>query len=206
MGTAWEDPIRRTGRLTIFPGSSMTSGVWAGVIATAISEFNRISASQTLGVTLSQSTTPPDPSGVGGADVQIEAVRDTIKFKTFGQEISVTVNPKGLQGDTKQVKTVFGAVQRIAKAFIVLPADPQINANPPRAVGDGVKLVILVHELVHACGLSNSDHNPDDLFGGVPQARAGNTPPEDKIEFNNNRRMPPLLLSDETARRIRAIW
>ena len=91
-------------------------------------------------------------------------------------------------------------------AFIVVPATPQINANPPRAVGDGVMLFIAVHELIHACGLSNGDHNPDDLFSGFPQARAGNKRQDDKLEVNQQKRLPPLFLTTKTAGVIRALW
>jgi len=91
-------------------------------------------------------------------------------------------------------------------AFIVVPATPQINANPPRAVGDGVMLFIAVHELIHACGLSNGDHNPDDLFSGFPQARAGNKRQDDKLEVNQQKRLPPLFLTTKTAGVIQALW
>lgn len=202
MGTPWQDPIRSGKRLTVFPGSSVTGGAWTGVFASALKEFNLLS----VGVTLSQSATPPDPSGVGGADVQVEAGSGSVKFSTFGQQILVPVSGNGLEGSTQQVKLAFGAVQRIAKAFIVVPATPQINANPPRGVGDGVKLVILVHELIHACGLSNSDHNPDDLFSGFPQAREGKTPQDDKIEVNQQKRLPPLFLMAKTSGLIKALW
>ena len=69
-----------------------------------------------------------------------------------------------------------------------------------------MKLVIVVHEMVHACGLSNSDHNSDDLFSGFPQARAGTTPQDDKIEVNQQRRLPPLFLTAKTAGVIRSVW
>ena len=205
MATPWEDRVRKTGRLTLFPGSSVTGGAWAGVFTSAITEFNRLAAGNNLGVTLSQASAPPDPNGVGGADVQVEAGNGSVTFSVFGQQTSVAVNGTGLEGNTQQVKLVFGTTQRIAKAFVVVPATPQINA-PPRGVGDGVKLVILVHEFVHACGLSNADHNANDLFSGFPQARAGSTPSDDKVEVNQQRRLPPLFLTAQTAGVIRGVW
>jgi hypothetical protein len=206
MATPWEDPIKKTKTLTVFPGSSVSGGAWAGVFASALQEFNKLSQANQLGVTLTQAATAPDPSGVGGADVQFEAGNGAVSFTTFGQSISVTVNGNSLGGDTQQVKLVFGSVERIAKAFIVVPATPQVNANPPRGVGDGVKLVIAVHELIHACGLSNGDHNSDDLFNGFPQVRAGSKPQDDKIEVNQNKRLPPLFLSAKTVGLIQANW
>jgi hypothetical protein len=206
MATPWDDPIKKNKALTVFPGASVTGGAWASVFASAIQEFNKLSKAHKLGVTLSQGTTVPNPSGVGGSDVQFEAGNGSVTFTSFGQSISVTVNGNGLTGDTQQVKLVFGSVQKIAKAFIVVPATPQVNANPPRDVGDGVKLVMAVHELIHACGLSNADHNPDDLFNGFPQVRAGSKPQDDKIEVNQNKRLPPLFLSAKTIGVIQANW
>ena len=184
----------------------MGSGAWAGIAANAIREFNSLLTRHSLGVTLGAVTTPPDPSGVGGADVRIEAGNGTVDFTTFGQQVSVAISGTGLSGETRQVKIVLGGIERIAKAFIVVPATPTINANPPRAVGDPVKLIILVHELLHACGLSNGDHNQDDLFAGFPQARSGSRPADDRIEVNQQRRLPPMFLTPATAGKVKALW
>ena len=106
MATPWDDPIKKTKTLTVFPGSSVSGGSWASVFASAIQEFNNLSNTHKLGVSLSQSATAPDPSGVGGADVQFEAGNGTVNFTSFGQTISVTVNGDALGGDTQQVKLV----------------------------------------------------------------------------------------------------
>ncbi|MGI8989212.1 MAG: hypothetical protein ACR2I2_06470 [Bryobacteraceae bacterium] len=206
MATPWEDPIKNAKRLTVFAGTSVTGGIWAAAFTNALKEFNLLSAANNFGVTLSQSATKPDPSGVGGADVQFESGDGTVDFISFGQKISVTVPGTAVQGDTKLVKTMFGQVQRVAKAFIVVPATPQADTSPPRVVGDGVKLVIAVHELIHACGLSDSDHNPDDLFFGFPQLRAGAKPADDKVEVNHAKRLPPLFLTSKTVSVIQATW
>lgn len=206
MATPWEDPIKASKSLSIFAGSSVTGGAWAKVFTDAIAQFNSLSAANSLGVTFTQASSAPDPSGVGGADVQFEAASGTVSFMSFGQQISVTTDGKSLRGDTKQVKTVFGNTVRIAKAFIVVPATPQVDALPVRGVGDGVKLVIAVHELIHALGLSNADHSPDDLFHGSPQPRAGAKPEDDKLEVNGPRRLPPLFLASKTIAAIQTNW
>jgi len=205
MATAWEDSVKGTKKLTVFAGSSVTGGPWASVFALALKEFNALSATHSFGVTLSASTTAPDNNG-GGADVQFEAANGSISFQSFGATVSVVANGNGLSGDTQQVISVLGTKRQILKAFIVVPATPQINANPPRAVGDGVKLVIAVHELLHAAGLANADHNPNDLFNGFPQARAGSKPADDKIEVNQQKLVPPLFLTAQTAAKLKAVW
>ena len=206
MATPWEDPIKASKSLSIFAGSSVSGGAWAKVFTDAIAQFNSLSTANSLGVTFKLASAAPDPSGVGGADVQFEAASGTVSFVSFGQQISVNANGTSLSGDTKQVMTVFGNTKRIAKAINVVPATPQVNANPVRDVGDGVKLVIAVHELIHAVGLSNADHSPDDLFNGFPQVRAGSKPEDDKIEVNGPKRLPPLFLAKKTIAAIQNNW
>jgi hypothetical protein len=36
MATPWDDPIKKTKTLTVFPGSSVSGGSWASVFASAI--------------------------------------------------------------------------------------------------------------------------------------------------------------------------
>jgi hypothetical protein len=190
VATPWDDAIKNGKVLTVFADASITTGAWRKTFPSAIDEFNKLSKANKLGVTLQQGPTPPDPSGVGGADVRVSAVGGA-----------------GLEGDTKLAITVLGATQRIGKAFTTLPGTPKINTpNGSRDVGDGVKLVILVHEFVHACGLTNAEHSPDDLFLGVPRVQLGNTPADDKIEVSGGKLLPPLFLSAKTVSAIQSNW
>jgi hypothetical protein len=190
VATPWDDAIKNGKVLTVFADANITSGVWSKIFPSAISEFNRLSQANSLGVTLQQGASPPDPSGVGGADVRVSAGGGS-----------------SLSGDTKLAITVLGATQRIGKAFITVPGTPKINTpTSNRDVGDGVKLVIMVHEFVHACGLTNADHSPDDLFFGFPQARVGKTPADDKIEVSGGKLLPPLFLSGKTVSVIQNNW
>jgi hypothetical protein len=98
----------------------------------------------------------------------------------------------------------------IEKAFIFLPAQPRVNTpRGVRAVGENVMKVIAVHELVHACGLENSDHALDDLFQANPQVDPGTTAAQDRVRIQHGRRtryMPPLVLGGGTIRSIRTLW
>jgi hypothetical protein len=98
----------------------------------------------------------------------------------------------------------------LEKVFVFLPATPLIlTPRGRRPVGPGVKLVILVHELVHACGLTDDEHGTADLFHGTPQVDYGHTPADDRVWVTvgkNRIVMPPLRLSGETAGRIRKLW
>ena len=206
MATPWEDPIKNRGTLSVFAGASITGGAWATVFASAITEFNRLSKAGSFGVTLVTSSTPPDPQNSSGADVQFESGNGNVTFTSFGQKISVSINGKSTVGNTQQVKIVFGTTQKISKAFVVVPSTPQTDSTPQRLVGPGVMLFIAVHELIHVAGLSNSDHNSDDLFAGFPQLRTGSKPADDTVEVNNQKRMPPLSLTDKTNKLIQANW
>jgi hypothetical protein len=69
--------------------------------------------------------------------------------------------------------------------------------------------VIAVHEMFHACGLDDRDHNSDDLFQGNPQVGEGGSPANDKIQIPGKDRrhwMPPLVLSAGTAGKVRRLW
>ena len=103
---------------------------------------------------------------------------------------------------------------------MIFPSASSMAANSverQRPVGDGVKLFIAVHELIHACGLGQGDHSPDsspDFFIPQPQPSPGNTPSKDKLRIRLQpfRALPddppaqPLFLTQRTADMIRSIW
>jgi len=85
-----------------------------------------------------------------------------------------------------------------------------------REVGHGIKVFIAAHELIHVCGLDNSDHTkygPDaDLFIEQPQPFSGafNKPDDDKLMLHNSAQSqvtsPPIFLKKAIADRIRDNW
>lgn len=209
MPTPWEDAIKKTKRLSVFAASGVAGGVWKSVFPSAIAEFNKLSAAQSLGVTLTVATAPPDPDGPGGADVQFQTASGKAAFTSFGQPSSLTIDGDAVHGHTQIIKTVFGTIERVAKAFIFVPSTPRVGGKGSRVVGDPVKLLIAVHELVHACGLSNGDHSKlsdPDLFIGIPSLSAGSDPANDKVDVGQRTLMPPLALSGATVSLIKQNW
>ena len=109
----------------------------------------------------------------------------------------------------------------MAKAVIYVPANPMgPDGGKLRAVGDPIKLVIAVHELIHACGLiDDKEHSVDDVFCW-PQLRMGEKASEDRVgtlgeeyTFGNPPRighrtveMPPVFLKNETIQKIQKLW
>jgi hypothetical protein len=98
----------------------------------------------------------------------------------------------------------------IEKAAVFLPSQPQVNTpNGLRAVGPNVMKLIAIHELVHACGLTNNEHSPNDLFQANPQVDHGDMAAGDKVTIQAGGKvswMPPFVLSGPTANHIRRLW
>ena len=67
--------------------------------------------------------------------------------------------------------------------------------------------LIAAHELLHACGLENSEHTSDDLFQGTPRVDAGDTPKGDRVLIGTGPKlMPPLVLGGSTAKNMKELW
>jgi len=157
-----------------------------------------------LGVTYVQTRDPP--TDAGGADISIATGNGSVTFNYSGTH-TTTVNGRALQGSTLLVSRSGRPVE---KAFMFLPDQPMINTpRGQRPTGGGVMKVIALHELIHGCGLHNSDHTPDDVFNGFPSADPGRTAAQDRIQITVGGRylfMPPVIFSSATARKITALW
>lgn len=224
MATPWEDNIKNTRQLTVFPTALLSRSIWGPIFKAAIVEFNQLAVTKKLGVSLVETATPPDPDGDGGANIQCDIGNGTAKFKVLGEEKSVPFSGSGIHGMTQTVKRVFGKnPARMFKCFIFVPANPTIvppsvkGPARPRVVGDGVKLFVFVHEFVHAAGsLENREHSTEsdpDVFLGIPQASptvdADVDPKKDKVRvgaFPNFTRLPPITLSARTVGLIQPNW
>jgi hypothetical protein len=198
MATPWISSTQQQGKLSVLVGASMT-GAWAGVFRHALSEFNALARRQGLGVTLVT-------AGSGEADVTVATASGQISVSYGGAQRSEAFDGRRLHGAT----LLFSRDGAIEKAFVFLPSQPQVNTpRGVRPVGANVLKVIAVHELVHACGLENSDHSTDDLFQGNPQVDPGSTAAGDKVRIEDGGRMrwmPPLILSGSTAQKLRQLW
>lgn len=197
MAIPWQDPIREGGTLRVYAADSVARGPWRTVVTEAMREFNRLSGAHALGVRLERAASADD------AHVEVETANGTIQRTVAGAEIRRSFSGQGLHGYTALAHR-GGAVER---AVVFLPSMPQTNTpRGQRNVGDPVKLVIAVHEFVHACGLTNDDHATNDLFAGYPSVDAGSRPADDKVQTSHAVRMPPLVLSAPTIEKIRQVW
>jgi len=213
----WQEHIRQAGELTIFAGSSVTGSSWAGVFKDAIIEFNKLSARHGLGVTFRRVADKPTPAQLG-ANVQFEAINGTVTFSSFVGPVDVTLDGSDIGGFTAGVQSGRPGNLGEGQSFVCVPIAPQGLAGPVgqqkrRDVGDKAKLAIAVNELVHACGLSNSDHTQEsdpDLFVARPQFLPDNDDAaKDKLEVGR-KKVPDekgdLFLAAQTVNKLKAFW
>ena len=221
MATSWYDTIKKTKQLTVFLDPMLAKLQWKAAFDDAFKQFNALSKLHSLGVTLAISTTPPNPKGFGGADVQFATAVGPYKFTSFDQEFKGTLDGNGTHAKTAQIKYQDGRGQAIGKAFIQVPTTPQIGA-PSRVAGDPVKMVMAVHELIHACGLDDNDHSPltdPDVFYDSPSPVVGPQPKDDRMQLIQRTQkpgqprpsqvyklMPPVFLNGRTADLIQKNW
>lgn len=197
MAMSWIPSVRERGVLRVHANPSIERGMWRAVFRQAVEEFNRLSRSHSLGVTLERADRAED------AEVRVEAASRTIDREYEGARIHQAFDGNHLHGYTA-LASRDGEIER---ALVFLPSAPLVNTpSGRREVGSGVKLLIAVHELVHACGLTNADHSSDDLFLGVPNVDPGDRPEGDKVRITYGLHMPPLALRGGTVNAIRALW
>ena len=243
----WMDDIKARKVLTVFATDAVKQdNVWFQVFKDSVAEFNRLSSSLKLGVTLSSpaDVKPPDPVGEGGAEVQFDFGDGQLQFTMQGDKITVmedtkegeppkplNFSPTALHGFTALARVSFvkDAPGKIRRAFVFVPPTPMVNAvrkvgpgpddfrDAQRPAGPGIRKFITVHEFIHACGLSNAEHNhtgPDaDTFTINPQLSTGSfdKPEDDKILLrvnapNPNVVAPPNFIKKKVADLIIANW
>ncbi len=214
MPTPWDAAIRTSRQLTVFPGPDlMKSPAWGAVLfKKVIDEFNKLSSVHKLGVTLISSNTAPTPQGNGGANVQIEVSPGKHSFIVDGIEHKGSL-PVGLDIIGRAHVVIQGG--EIRRVYIFVPIDPKISGPNSRGIGIGVKTALTLHEVIHACGLNESDpghstglNNPD-LFMTNAQFE-GNFPPDgnpgDRFSLGFGRFVPPFFLTARTAGLIIGNW
>jgi hypothetical protein len=222
----WLDAIKQTGQLTIGFDASLGNAGWDRVFRNAIVEFNRLSTTHRLGVTFVQAQDPAT------ANVEARAARGDFDFEYPPQiaKKKIPFDGAAVHGLCKPLLTTVRDRARVEqwklmKAFIYVPAAPLTDKNTKaRVVGDPVKLVIAVHEMIHACGVvDDKEHSVDDIFSW-PQLRVGNQASEDRLATlggtitfpgkpgepprtgHSTVDMPPLFLKPETATKVRNLW
>jgi hypothetical protein len=222
----WPDDIKKKGELTIGFDASIGKAVWDRVFKDAIFEFNKLSNTHKLGVTFVAGNDPAK------AQVEARAASGDFEF-SYPPDVpkqTIRFDGKGLHGFCKPLLNEFTGRSRVpeyrmARAFIYVPANPMTESGgKSRPVGDPVKLVIAVHEMIHACGLvDNKEHSVDDVFCW-PNLRTGQNASDDRVgtlgeEYTFRGKpgepprighrtvdMPPVFLKSDTIQKIQKLW
>jgi hypothetical protein len=193
---------------------------WGPIFDQALVKFNELSDRNRLGVKLKKSGLQQDTDDT---NIAFDFSGSRPKFTFRGVErthADSDFDPVSISGLT--LPLFQGG--RLVKAFIFVPRFPLVVV-PDREVGDGVKLSIAVHELIHAVsGLDNHDHSPSifpDVFCGPPisipnLASGGDDASRDRLELRSPNKTPtgfipgvftpPIFLSARTVGLIKESW
>jgi hypothetical protein len=188
---AWHKNVQRKSTLTY--AVKAMGGQWTAVLDNAIAEFNRQMSHHGLKLALGK----------------VE--------KGMGPHIVFETEPgHGLHGSAPSQTKVINGVRYLDLVTIRVPATPRIDPKDPRSreVGPGPRLYILVHELIHAVGLDNDEHSPDDVFAAesivIPKGqylKSGKQAAEDLVQPpDGSAPLPPIRLGARTVANLKKAW
>jgi hypothetical protein len=195
---SWIAPVRESKQLNI--DTSGTSGVWAQAVAAAMKEMNALFARHAVMVKLSSE---------GPATVVLGLSDGQYKFDVQGSEMSGTLRSDILHGATRSIDRLTGASNRHReKAYVFLPSSPRVpGPGTSRVVGEPVMRVIAAHEFLHALGLDTHDSSMKGLLASSWSLNQGRSSNKDSVSpFGSRTEFPPLSLSADTVRRLKALW
>ena len=187
---SWHKNVQRKNTLTY--SVKAMGGHWTAVLDKAIAEFNRQMSQHGLKLALSK----------------VE--------KGMGPHIVLETQPgNGIHGSAPSQTMKLNGVEYLDLVTVRVPATPRIEPNNPRSreVGPGVRLYILVHELIHAVGLSNDEHSGDDVFAAkalvIPKGTylKSKQTAEDLVQpFDGSAPMPPIRIGAKTVTNLKKAW
>jgi hypothetical protein len=190
----WIDSVRSTKKLTVFNG--ITAAKWATVFSPALVSFNKLN----LGITAEQA------KNKDAANVVVFSSERGASYTHGKIEHSSDFDGSRFHGYTM----LFHPEGLLEKAVVFLPADPKVSGGFIRGkevfdrANPNQMRVIFVHEMIHACGLDNGEHDDDGLFQKslIPVgSKIGSLMPS-----KDSRPMPPMYLSQATKSKIIQNW
>jgi hypothetical protein len=191
MAKRWIEEVRQRGQLSVFAN---VNDVWKDAFRRAFILIDMFAVARDL-PTLTLGTAPPDPNKPGAQ----------VLFTTFP-------STGFSEGNTQFSRRSGDPPDRIAAAFISVPDNPivrtDVDHRPPRPIGEEPKVLMAAHELIHAFGLENSDHTPDnapDVFSTQWIPDVGTRPEDDGLHIGQTK-TPPFVFSLRIANLIRNNW
>lgn len=192
----------RSSPLSAFAKSGFTGGSWATVLGDAIKIFNDLMS--TNGIKLSIIEGKDESS----SHIIVDAVDKQASFSYGGVSYSKSFSGDGMHGLTVPIaESDTGLIDR---QFVFVPATPRTDASnkKSRQVGLDVRRFILVHEFIHAAGLSNNEHTNDDVFCYPGEFVKGDSAGADKIQpwGGLGKPMPPYTIIAKTVANLQKAW
>lgn len=198
MTKRWPESVRKSGKLLVWASKSASASC-SVALERAIKEFNRAAYTRKLGL------------------------RFELTTKESAAQVTLGIGKKNqFSASTHGVTSVsyYKDSGEIVKANILLHPSPQVTVmkkkpgfkdyqEVSREAGEGIWVVIIAHEFIHAVGLDkHSNLKSADVFFSPLEPNGGNTPQADfmKVPISKAIRMPPVVISAQTANRLRAIW
>jgi hypothetical protein len=189
MPTPWLKRIKETGRLTLFD----KAGAWSKALKAAVKTFNDLK----LGVTLDFEKEEKS------ANIVVIIAEGPKKYNYYGDVAGTNANFKADQLHGYAATFVDKKKNEIFFAVIFLPG---IVKN----VTDKQKEVIIIHELLHACGLNglndpSDDHEIAGIMNGtmVRQEDGGLL---EQLPDKGAKSMPPIRLGGQTICKMQKLW
>jgi hypothetical protein len=199
MATKWTPRIRKTGKLQIMLDNTIAAS-WAMPIRGAISIFNMYSVNRKFGVVFEETF------DAKAAQVEVKSLP--------GNDLHGSMTPLRESHDPNDPNPI----NLLARAIIRVPVAPLIGGSASRPVGEPLKILIALHEIIHACGLSDLDHtrsaNPDAFATGFSVSEGKNpNGVEDQFQLGSVK-LPPHagdpnphhLIGADTGNLIRSNW
>jgi hypothetical protein len=192
----------RQSPLSVFAKSGFTGGGWATVLRDAVTTFNDLMSKNGVKVALA------DAKDERNAQIIVEAVAEQASFNYGGASYSKAFAGDGLHGLT--VPVAEADTRLIDRMFVFVPATPRIDPKnkKSREVGPEVRRFILVHEFIHAAGLSNDEHTLEDVFCYPGELVQGNNAASDKLQpwGGLGKPMPPYTIIAKTITNLQKAW
>lgn len=188
MAIKWLKRIRNTGKLTFFNKAA----AWAGPIASAKHTFNNLH----FNVKLEEVKEEKE------ANIVLLLANGAVHYKYYGDTVGTSADFKGdkLHGLTKSL--VDDRRDEIFFSAIFLPGNVS-------GATDKQKEMVVVHELIHACGMAGlrdpgEDHDSYGIMFDT-MAKEG----DGLIEFfheEGTKSMPPVRCGPKTIRIMQELW
>lgn len=187
----WIPRVRSTGVLRFKRGTTVRAGAWSTVIAASLREINGLLRSGRVNLTFEEAT--------DSVQLEIETTRGPIPANAGGGAL-----PSDRHGATRLVKGgAAGAAASdllIQQGWIYLPATPGGRSRNPQR---GLMQVMMVHEFLHAAGLSAHSRTMNDVMAAqMENGRNGKVHPWGGLGQD----MPPCNFSGDTLARLVSLW